>query len=126
MRAALITACLLIVGTYATAPSVRQQFQQAPAEAQAPPPQRQAQTEHDRQGTPRPDVRRDNTSVAAESPVARRRTEPHRPAGGRATDAQPPQPGTRQLPGAVGLLLAIALLNGAGAPPPAISQPAAN
>jgi hypothetical protein len=56
--------------------------------------------------------------VAAESAVARRRAESHRPSGGPATDAQPPQRDNRQLPGAVGLLLSLALLSGAGAEPP--------
>jgi hypothetical protein len=109
---------------YVPAAGVRQQFQHAPAQAQAAPPQRLAQTERDRQGTPRPDIRR--TSVAAERAVARRRAELHLPSGGPATDAQPPQPGNRQLPGAVGLLLALGLLSGAGAAPPAISQPEIN
>jgi hypothetical protein len=126
MRSALITASILIVGMYAPATGVREQFQHAPAQAQAASPQRQAQTERDRQGTPRPDIRRGNTSVAAESAVARRRAESHLPSGGPATDAQPPQPGNRQLPGAVGLLLALGLLSGAGAAPPAISQPVIN
>jgi hypothetical protein len=105
---------------YVPAAGVRQQFQHATAQAQAAPPQRQA--ERDRQGTPRADIRRGNTSVAAESAVARRRAESHRPSGGPATDAQPPQRDNRQLPGAVGLLLSLALLSGAGAEPPAISQ----
>ncbi len=126
MRSALITACILL-STYAPAPGVHPQFQDAPAQAQAAPPQRQAQTDRDRQeGTPRSDIRRGNTSVAQESAVARRRAGSHGPLGGPATDAQPPQPGNRQLPGAMGLLLAIALLNGAGAAPPAISQPEIN
>jgi hypothetical protein len=118
MRSALVTACMLIVGTYAPDTSIRQQFQHAPAQAQAAPPQRQAQTELDRV-TLRSDTRRGNTSVAAESPVARRRAESLRPLGGPATDAQPVD---RQLPRAVGLLLALALLN-PGAASPAISQP---
>jgi len=126
MRSALITACMLLVGVYAPATGVRQQFQHAPAQAQAAPPQRQAQTERARQGTPQPDIRRGNTSVAAESAVARRRAESHLPSGGPATDAQLPQPGNRQLPGAVGLLLALGLLSGASAAPPAISQPVIN
>jgi hypothetical protein len=109
---------------YVPAAGVRQQFQHAPAQARAAAPQRLAQTERDRQGTPRPDIRRGNTSVAAESAVARRRAESHLPSGGPATDAQPP--GNRQLPGAVGLLLALGLLSGAGAAPPAISQPETN
>ena len=123
MRSALITACTLLVGMYVPAAGVRQQFQHAPAQAQAAPPQHQAQTERDRQGTPRPDIRRGNTSVAAESAVARRRAESYLPSGGPATDAQPPPLSNRQLPEAVGLLLSLALLSGAGAaPPPAISQ----
>jgi hypothetical protein len=109
---------------YVPAAGVRQQFQHAPAQARAAAPQRLAQTERDRQGTPRPDIRRGNTSVAAESAVARRRAESHLPSGGPATYAQPP--GNRQLPGAVGLLLALGLLSGAGAAPPAISQPETN
>ena len=126
MRSALVTACILIVATYAPGTSVRQQFQHAPAQAQAAPSQRQAQTELDRQVTLRSYIRRGNTPVAAESAVARRRTEWLRPSGGPATDAQPPQPGNRQLPAPLGLLLALALLNGAGAAPPAISQPEIN
>jgi hypothetical protein len=126
MRLALVIACVLIVGMYAPDSSVRQQFKHAPAQAQAAPPQRQAQTELDRQVTLRSYIRRGNAPVAAESAVARRRTEWLRPSGGAATDAQPPQPGNRQLPGPVGLLLALALLNGAGAAPPAISQPEIN
>jgi hypothetical protein len=123
MRSAVVTACMLLLGTCAPGAGVRQHFQHAPAQAQAAPPQRQAQTERDRQGTPRPDIRRGNTAVAGASAVARRRAESHLPSGGPATDAQPPQPGNRQLPEAVGLLLSLALLSGAGAaPPPAISQ----
>ena len=124
MRSALAIACVLTVGMYAPDSSVRQQFKHAPAQAQAAPPQRQAQTELDRQVTLRSYIRGGNTPVAAESAVARRRTEWLRPSGGPATDAQPP--GNRQLPGPVGLLLALALLNGAGAAPPAISQPEIN
>lgn len=123
MRSAVVTACVLIVGTYAPVMSVREQLQHAPAQAEAAPRQRQAQTEPDWQGTPRSDIRHSNTSAAAESAVARRRAELLRPSGGRATDTQPPHPGSGQVPGAVGLLLALALLNGAGAAPPAISQP---
>jgi hypothetical protein len=123
MRSALVTACMLLLGTCAPAAGVRQHFQHARAQAQAAPPQRQAQTERDRQGTPRPDIRRGHTAVAGASAVARRRAESHLPSGGPATDAQPPQPGNRQLPEAVGLLLSLALLSGAGAaPPPAISH----
>lgn len=120
MRSALITACMLVVGAFAPAVSVRQQFQHAPAQAQAASPQRQAQTEHDRQDTPRPDILRGNASVAVEIPVARRPAEPHRSSGSPAAEAQLPQPGNRQLSGAVGLLLALALLNSAGAAPPAV------
>lgn len=123
MRSALVTACTLLLGTCVPAAGVRQHFQHAPAQAQAAPPQRQAQTQRDRQGTPRPDIRRGNAAVAGASAVARRRAESHLPSGGPAADAQPPQPGNRQLPEAVGLLLSLALLSGAGtAPPPAISQ----
>jgi hypothetical protein len=118
MRSALITACMLLVGAFALAVSVRQQFQHAPAQAQAASPQRQAQTGHDRQDTP--NIRRGNTSVAVESAVARRWAEPHRSSGSPAPEAQPRQPGNRQLSGAMGLLLAFALLNSAGAAPPAV------
>ena len=121
MRLALVIACVLIVGTYAPTTSVREQLEDVAA--RAPPPQRQAQTELDRQVTPQSDIRHGNTSVAAPSAVARRRAEPLRPLGGRTTDAQPPHPGNRQVPLPVGLLLALALLNGAGAAPPAVSQP---
>jgi hypothetical protein len=126
MRSTLIAVCIVIVGTYAPGESVRQQFQHAPAQAQAVWPQRQAQTELDRQGTPPPDIRRGNASVTANSAVARRRAESHRPSSGPATGTQPPQPGNRQLPGAVGLLLALALLNGAGPAPQETPQPAIN
>ena len=123
MRSAVVTVCMLIVGTYAPVTSVRHELQHAPAQAQAAPRQRQAQTEPDRQVTPRSDIRHGNTSVAAERAVARIRAESLRPLGGRTTATQPPHPGNGQVPGAVGLLLALALLNGAGATPPAISQP---
>jgi hypothetical protein len=83
---------MLTVGTYAPDTSVRQPFQQAPAQAQAALPQRRAQTELDLQIGPRSDIPRGNTGVAGESAVARRRPEPLRPSGGPATDAQPPQP----------------------------------
>jgi hypothetical protein len=123
MRSALITACTLL-GMYAPTTGVPPQFQDAPAQAQTAPPQRQAQTDHGRQeGTPRPDISRGNTSVTQESAVARRRAESHRPLGGPATDAQPPQTGNRQSRATMGLLLVLALLKGAGAAPPAISQP---
>jgi hypothetical protein len=86
--------------------AVREQFQHPPA--QATPPQRQAQTERDRPGTPRPDTRRGNTAVAAESAVAPARAdaparaESQPPPRGHAADAthppqaergKPPQPG---------------------------------
>src|ERR1700719_1490495 len=132
MRSALVTACMLFLGTCAPAAGVRQHFQHAPAQAQAAPAQRHAQTERDRQRTPRAYSRHANTAVAGASAVARRRVESHLPSGSPATDAarlpgvqqgQPPQPGNRELPEAVGLLLSLALLSGAGAaPPPAISQ----
>jgi hypothetical protein len=96
MRSILVTACVVLLGAGAPAPGVRQHSQQAPAQAQAVPPQRQDQTERDRQGTPRPNIHRGNKAVAL-------------------------QPGSGQLPEAVGLLLSLALLSGA-APPPAISQ----
>jgi hypothetical protein len=123
MRSALVTACMLLVGTCTPGSGVRQQFQHAPAQAQAALPQRAAHTERHRQGAPRPDIRRGNAAVAGESAVARRRAELHLPSVGRATDGQPPQPGRPHLPDAVGLLLSLALLSGAGAaPPPAIPQ----
>ena len=132
MRSVLVTACMVLLGAGAPAAGVRQHFQQAPAQAQAAPPQRQDQTERDRQGTPRPDIRRGNTAVAGASAIARGRAESHPPRGDPATNAmhlpgaqqgQPPQPGNRQLPDAVGLLLSLALLSGASAAPsPASSQ----
>jgi hypothetical protein len=116
MRSTLVTACALIVGTYAPATSVRQHLQHTPAQAQVRSLMRQAQTEGDRELVPRPDIRRSNTSVAAKSAVARREAESLWRSGGPATDSA----------GAVGLLLALALLNGAGAAPPAISRPEIN
>lgn len=114
MRSALITACMLVLGAYAPGVSLGQQLHHAPAQAHAAPPQRQAQTERERQGTPRPDIRRGNTSVAAESAVARRWAEPHRSSrssGGPASDAPPPQPGNRQMSAAMAMLLGLALLS---------------
>ena len=122
MRSALITACILL-NTYAPATGVHPHFQHAPSQAQAAPLQRWAQAVRDGQGgTARPDIRRGNTSVAQEGAVARSRAESHRPLGVPATDAQPPQPGNRQLTGAMGLLLGFALMNGGGATAPASSQ----
>jgi hypothetical protein len=122
MRSALITACMLL-GTYGPATGVHQ-FQDAPSQAQAATPQHRTQDDrYGQEGTARPDIRRGNTSVAQESAGARSGSASQRPLGGTATDAQPPQPGNRQLTGAIGLLLALELLSGAGAGPPAISQP---
>jgi len=123
MRSALITACTLL-GTYAPATGVRPQFQDASSQAQAAPSQRHAQTDHDRkEGTPGPDIRRGDTSVAQEGAVARRRAESHRQLGSPVIDAHSLQPDNRQLPATMGVLLALALLNGAGAVSPTISQP---
>jgi hypothetical protein len=126
MRLAFITACMLLVGAYAPRVSLRQQFHQAPAQAQTAPPQRPAQSERDRQRTSQSEFRRANTSVAAESAVARRRAELHQPSGGPESDAQPPQPGNRQLSGAMAVLLALALLNNSDAASPESAQPNAN
>lgn len=132
MRSVLVTACVALVGAGVPAAGVRQHSQQRPAQAQAAPPQRQDQPERDRQGTPRPEIRRGNTAVVGASAIARSPAESHLPRGGPTTDAmhlpgaqqgKPPQPGNGQLPDAVGLLLSLALLSGAGAAsPPAISQ----
>jgi hypothetical protein len=95
--------------------------------------QRQTQTERDQGSTLPPDIRRGNAAMVGESAVARRReSQPppsrfapdatHRPG---AQPGQPPQPANRgvedkrgtsdrQLPQAVGLLFALALLSGAG------------
>lgn len=78
---------------------VRQQLQQPPAQTARP--QRQAQTERDRQSTPRADIRRGNPPVV-ESAVAPGRAESHLPPGGYPAEAthppqaergKPPQPG---------------------------------
>ena len=124
MHSAVVTACVLVVGTYAPATSVRQQSQQASAQAQTT--QRQVRTERDQQGTLRVDIPRGNIAAAAKSAVARKRPEPLRSSPGPAFDSQAQQADDRQLPGAVGLLLALALLNGSGAPPPVTSQPETN
>jgi len=110
MRSSLIAAYLLTIGMYAPA---------APPQAQTAPPQPRVQTELDRQGTQPPGIRRDNASVTANSVLARGRAKSHQPSGGPATDTQPrnQQSGNRQLPQPVGLLLALALLDGAGAAP---------
>jgi hypothetical protein len=110
MRSSLIAAYLLTMGMYAPA---------APLQAQTAPPQPQAQTELDRQGTQPPGILRDNASVTANSLLVRGRAKSHQPSGGPATDTQPrnQQSGNRQLPQPVGLLLALALLDGAGAAP---------
>jgi len=126
MRSVLVTACMALLAVGAPA-GVRQHFQQASVQAQAAPPQRQVQTQRDRQSTPWPDTRRGNTAVAGASAIARREAESHRSRGRAAIDAmhlpgaqqgQAPQPGNGQLPDAVGLLLSLALLSGAGAAPP--------
>ena len=106
MRSSLIAACLLTMGMYASA---------APPQAQTAPAQPQAQTELDRQGTQPPGIHRDNASVTANSVLVRGRANSHQPS----TDTQPrnQQSGNRQLPQPVGLLLALALLDGAGAAP---------
>ena len=110
MRSSLIAAYLLTIGMYAPA---------APPQAQTAPPQPRVQTELDGQGTQPPGIRRDNASVTANSVLARGRAKSHQPSGGPATDMQPrnQQSGNRQLPQPVGLLLALALLDGAGATP---------
>jgi len=110
MRSSLIAAYLLTIGMYAPA---------APPQAQTAPPQPRAQTELDRQGTQPPGIRRDNASVTANSVLVRGRAKSHQPSGGPATDTQArnQQSGNRQLPQPVGLLLALALLDGAGATP---------
>ena len=133
MRSVLVMACVVFLAAGAPAAVVRQHSQQAPAQAQAAPPQPQDPTERDRQRTPRPYFRRGNRGVEGASPIARGEAESHlsrgRPAIGAmqlagAQQERPPQPGHGQLPDAVGLLLSIALLSGAGAaPPPATSHP---
>ena len=117
MRSSLIAAYLLSMGMYAPA---------APPRAQTAPPQPQAQIELVRQGTPPPSIRRDNASVTANSVLVRGRAKSHQPTGGPATDTQPrnQQSGNRQLPQPVGLLLALALLDGAGAAPQETPQSA--
>ena len=124
MRSSLIAAYLLTLGLYAPGAVVRQQFPPAPPQAHTVPLQLQAQTELDRRGMA--GIRRGNASVVADSPVVRRVAEA-RPPGGPATYALPPHPGNqqsgnRQLPGPVGLLLAVALLDGEGAAPHKSSQ----
>jgi hypothetical protein len=121
MRSVLVTACMVLVGAGVPAAGVHQHSEQAPAQAQAAPAPRQDQTDRNRQGTPRPDIRRENTAVAGASAIARRQAESHLARG--AQQGQPRPPGNGQLPEAVGLLLSLALLSGAdAAPPPAISQ----
>ena len=117
MRSSLIAAYLLTMGMYAAA---------ALPQAQTAPPQPQAQTELDRHGTQPPGIRRDNASVTANSVLVRGRGKAHQPSGGPATDTQPrnQQSGNRQLQQPVGLLLALALLDGAGAAPPETPQSA--
>jgi hypothetical protein len=114
MRSSLIAAYLLTMGMYAPA---------APPQAQTAPPQPQALV---RQGTPPPDIRRDNASVTANTIRMRGQAKSHQPSGGPATDTQPrnQQSGNRQLPQPVGLLLALALLDGAGAAPQETPQSA--
>jgi hypothetical protein len=118
MRSSLIAASyLLTMGMYAPA---------APPQAQMAPPQPQAQTELVRQGKPPPDIRRDNASVTANTIRVLGQAKSHQPSGGPATDTQPrnQQSGNRQLPQSVGLLLALALLDGAGAAPQGTPQSA--
>lgn len=126
MHSAVVTVCLLIVGTYAPATGVRPQPQQESHQVQTGPPARQVRIELDQQGMPRFDIPHGNISGAAKGALSRKRPEPLGSSRGPATDAQPQQPDNRQLPGAVGLLLALALLNDSGATPPAISQAQTN
>jgi hypothetical protein len=121
MHSAVVTACVLIVGGYAPATSLRQQSQQAFAQAQTAPPERPVRTERHQRGASRLDI-----PVAEKSAVARKRAEALRSSRGPTTDAQPQQPDNRQLPAAAGLLLALALLNGSDATPPVIPQPETN
>jgi hypothetical protein len=112
--------------------AVRQQLQHLLVPEALP----QTQTERYQESTLRPDVRRGNTAVAGEGAVVRRRAKSQPPPAGSASDptrprgAQPGQPPrsanqggedkkgapNRQLPDAAGLLLALALLSGAGVP----------
>jgi hypothetical protein len=112
----LLAACLLNVGMYASAASLSP----PPHQAQTVPLQRQAHNDLDRQGTPSPVVHRGNAAVVQYSALVRSGVQSHKPSGSRTIDMQPPEPGNqqagnRQLQGPVGLLLALALVDGGGA-----------
>lgn len=126
MHSAVVTVCLLIVGTYAPATGVCPQPQQASRQVPTGPPSRQVRIDLDQQGMRRFDVPHDSISEAAKGAVSRKRPQPFGSSRGPATNAQPQQPDNRQLPGPVGLLLALALLNDSGSTPPAISQAQTN
>lgn len=122
MRSPLIAAYLLAVGMYAPAASVRPSLPPAPPQAQTMPQTRQVQTELDRHATPPPDIHRGNARIIADSVLVRRGAVSHQPSGGPATDAPLRQPGDGQtgkpqMPGPVGLLLALALVDSGGAAP---------
>lgn len=122
MRSALIAAYLLAIGMYAPAASLRQSLPPAVPQAQTVSQPRQPQTDLDRHATPPPDIHRGNAQIIADSAAVRRGAAWHQHSGGLTTDTQPRPPGDQQsgkpqVPGPVGLLLALALVDSGGAAP---------
>jgi hypothetical protein len=120
VAACLLAACLFKVDLYAPAASVRQQLPLHPHQARTLPAQCQTHNDLDRQATPRPVLHRGTASINADGATVRPGAQSHKRSGGPAIDTQPPQPGSqqtgnRQLPGPVGLLLALALVDGGSA-----------
>jgi hypothetical protein len=108
MRSPLIAAWLLTVGMYAPAAGIRHQFPPTLVQAEAIPSQPPA----DRRGT---------STVIGDGAVGRARAASQQASLSlvpRMRRAQPGnQPADRKLPGPVGLLLALALVDSEGTPP---------
>lgn len=127
MRSPLIAACLLAIGMYAPAASLRQSLPPAVPQAQTVPQPRQTQAEFGRHATPPPDIHRGNDRIIPDSVVVRRGAGSHHTAAGPTTDTPPRQPNDRQtskpqMPAPVGLLLALALVDSGGAAPHATAH----
>lgn len=117
MRSPLIAAYFLAIGIYAPAASLCQSLPPTAPKAQTVPQSRQPRTELDWHGT-----RPGNARRIADSAVVREGAASHQHSGVPAMDTKPRQPGDQQsgkpqMPGPVGLLLALALVDVGGAPP---------
>lgn len=126
MRSLLIAACLLAVGTYAPSAGICQQSSPPPQDQTVPAP-RAAQIGSDR----RTAVPQSHRASSADNSVVRRSAELHPPPGASAAGTHLSEPGHQHtgnapLPGPVGLLLALSLVDSGGtAPAPHASTPQA-